>query len=303
MKITPTVSIGIAAYNEEQNIIFLIKNLLKQKYDSTYLEKIIIVSDGSTDNTVSLVKSIKNEKICLLERKDRKGAMQRQNEIIQMANSDILVMLNGDVLPMNDNFIHEITMPILQDKKIGIVGADTKSIEGESFFEKVIAFSHEFKKSIYKSIRGGNNLYLCHGRARAFSRKLYKDFKWAKKSPEDAYSYLECISRGFKFSFSDKATVLFRSPSEFIDHSKQSIRFEEGKRNLQRIFSKKIIEKEYKIPKDIILRKLFIFFFKNPFYMLSYVVVKTYLLYFRKKGKINFSTWEIAYSSKKIINI
>lgn len=44
-----SVSVGIPAYNEEQNIASLIFGILKQKVNNITLKEIIVISDGSTD--------------------------------------------------------------------------------------------------------------------------------------------------------------------------------------------------------------------------------------------------------------
>ena len=52
MSSKPTVTVGISAYNEEHAFPALLESLLKQSQTSFVFEKIIVVSDGSTDNTV-----------------------------------------------------------------------------------------------------------------------------------------------------------------------------------------------------------------------------------------------------------
>ncbi|MFK8020302.1 MAG: glycosyltransferase family 2 protein [Pseudomonadales bacterium] len=54
----PGLSVVIAAYNEEQNIVRRISNLLEQNYDLSKLQ-IIVGSDGSVDSTVSLLEEQK----------------------------------------------------------------------------------------------------------------------------------------------------------------------------------------------------------------------------------------------------
>ncbi|NTU73535.1 glycosyltransferase, partial [Candidatus Roizmanbacteria bacterium] len=61
MKRTPTLTIGISALNEEQNIICLLNALLSQKNGHYLLSELVVISDGSTDQTVPLVKSIQNK--------------------------------------------------------------------------------------------------------------------------------------------------------------------------------------------------------------------------------------------------
>ncbi len=296
-----TLTIGIPAYNEEQNIAVLAQTLLKQDYSNIHLDKILVISDGSTDKTVEMLKRIGSKKITIIDRKERKGAMNTQNEIISLANSNILIMLDADVLPFGTNFMQEIIKPISEDRKVGLVGAAIESIPGRSFFEKIISDSHEFKKSVYQKYNAGDNVYMCHGRARAFSRDFYKKLIWAEEGPEDAFSYLACKGMGFKFKFAPNAIVKFRSPTKFSDHAKQSMRFEQGKRNIQKYFDKKVVEREYQIPPRYIASDLSMYLLKKPITGMAFLAIKFYILYLSSRKQVDLSTWDIATSSKKLL--
>lgn len=296
-----TITIGIPAYNEEANIYHLLKSIISQKINKGILEKIIVISDGSIDQTVDQARKINDKRLMIINNKKRKGAMIAQNQILKIANSDILIMLNADVILSGKNFVNEIIKPILQDEKIGIVGADTISLAGRTFIERVIVKSHEFKKNIYKQIRNGNNLYLCHGRARAFSKKLYKNFEWANESPEDAFSYLTCIKNDFKFMYSPNAKIKFRSPSSLADHKKQSDRFRKGQKNLLKYFDKDFVITQCNIPKTIIIREIFISIIKSPLLMLSYLGLNFSLILFSENTYIDYSKIEPSESSKTLI--
>jgi glycosyltransferase involved in cell wall biosynthesis len=71
--IKPTVTIGIPAFNEEANIAHILKALLKQDTSKYILEKIIVSSDASEDNTNAIVKSLKSPLIDLIENTKRDG--------------------------------------------------------------------------------------------------------------------------------------------------------------------------------------------------------------------------------------
>src|SRR3989344_7485395 len=167
-----TVTIGIPAYNEEANIGKLLRVLLAQKQNNFVLKEILVVSDGSTDETDNIVTSFNNPAIHLIRNTKRLGQPKVQNLIADKANTDILVLINADVLPRYKNFLAEIIRSFYIDNKIGIVGADTLSANSQTFFEKMIITAREFKKSIYEKVNNGSNVYLCHGRARALSKKL-----------------------------------------------------------------------------------------------------------------------------------
>ena len=68
----PFVSVIIAARNEEDNIGACIESVMLQTYPSLKFE-LIIINDHSTDNTVSVIRSFKQENIRLLHLEDYTG--------------------------------------------------------------------------------------------------------------------------------------------------------------------------------------------------------------------------------------
>lgn len=243
-----TVSIGIPAYNEEGNIKQLITSLLCQKNNLYTLDKIIVVSDASTDNTDIFVQSIDSSKIQLLRNNKRIGQAMSQQRIFSTSKSDVLVLLNADVLPANSYFIEKIISPFINSGQIGIVGAKVIPLKSNTFIESIINYSIQLKQSIFESINSGDTIYLCHGRARAFSKKIIKVFKWNPIFNEDAYSYLECKRLGFLFHYESSAEVNYRSPKNPYDHFKQSKRFFLAYKELNNIYPEALLRKEYSIP-------------------------------------------------------
>lgn len=302
MRNKSTVSIGIPAYNEEQNIKILLEKIFAQKIHSAQLTQVIVISDGCTDRTLSACKNIKDTRLKIVARKKRLGKMARINEILKLTNADVLVLLDADVLPVGNNFIQEIITPILRNKNVGVVGADTESIKAKSFMENVIATSHNFKRDVYKSIKNGNNIYLCHGRARAFSKKFYSQLFFPRNCPEeDAYSYLLCIQEGFKFAFAPKTKVLFNSPKTLQDHIKQSTRFLKGRHKMQLYFSGDFGKREYNISKILLLRKSIKYLLIAPVEMLTYLIITRYIRFFKLNIKIHNPKWAVSRTTKGAI--
>lgn len=295
------VTIGIPAYNEEENIKFLLKGLLTQNLQTVQVEEIIVVSDGSDDQTVKKIKSIKSPKIKVIENKVRLGGRVAQNRIISTANSEILILLDADVIPFGKNFIEKIVGPILKDPKVGMTGADTISVKPTSIFERIISESHNLKREIYRKINNGDNLYNCHGRARAFRKELYKQIKWPADCPEDAFSYFVCKKKNFKFKFVSGAKILFRSPSTIGDHLNQSTRFLNGRKQLESYFSPEIIKESYFIPNKFLIPSVIKFLAKKPFLISTYLIVYLYSKTQSILRKDYESIWEISKSSKKVI--
>jgi|SRR3989344_250020 len=299
MKKKPTVTIGIPAYNEEANIGKLLKALIKQKVKTSQLERILIISDGSSDDTVKCASLIKDGRIEVVDRKKRLGGRQTKNEILQRSTSDILVILDADVLPSNTNFVEEISKPIIE-KRASLVGADTIPLPAKGFVERTMAEGHLIKKRMYRRINQADNVYLCHGRARAFSKDLYKKICFPDDCPEDAYSYLYAKYYGHKFIYSIKANVFFRTASSLEDKGSQSKRFLTEIINLKRYFPENFIRGEFKLPLNVIFTTFLFFFLRKPATTFFYLIWIIYLHLNRDKTKKISGKWQIATSSKSL---
>ena len=79
-------------YNKASFINFSIQSVLTQTYSDFEL---IIVDDGSTDNSVSIIKSIKDERIRLIEQANS-GAAAARNNGIKNARYNYLAFLDSD---------------------------------------------------------------------------------------------------------------------------------------------------------------------------------------------------------------
>ena len=288
------VSVGIPAFNEEANIRNLLESLLSQRGENFVLKEIIVFSDGSTDKTVERAKEISDARIKILDNKERVGNAAGQNRILEIFSGDVLILLNADVLPSNDKFIPSILEPFYREGGIGIVGGMPVPIHAENIFEKIINYSVEIKKYIYANINNGHNLYACHGRVRAFSKDFARKFRWNPDVAiaEDSFSYLACIKNGYKFYYQPSAQVLYKSPQNFKDHAKQSIRYFHGRSILKKYFDNNLIKQSYFIPRALLIRSLFYFFIKNPFLFLSYF----YILLFSKLRSYFMKTTSVQWS-------
>jgi glycosyltransferase involved in cell wall biosynthesis len=296
-----TLTIGIPAFNEEANIGYLLEDLSEQKVTLVKLVEIIIVSDGSTDNTVQLARQVKlpkNIKLMVVQHKVRKGRAERQNEIMKMSQSDILVLLDADVLLRKSNFIDQLIKPIITHQS-ELTSARVREIEEESYFGKVLQASMDFKRSMFEKVNKGNNLYTCHGRARAFAKVLYKNITFRESIGEDAYSYLYAVSCGFTYQFVKSAEVFYKLPGTFADHEKQSVRFYNTQKMFEKEFGKDFVSKEDYLSTGFIIKNLARALFKNP-YLGVYFVVASYLK-LKSIFNNNFTNeWAISASSKSV---
>ena len=91
----PSLSILIAAYNEEKVIEQKLKSILNSNYPKDKIE-ILVGSDSSTDKTNEIVRSFSNVK--LIEFETRSGKIKIINQLKKLAAHDLLILTDANVL-------------------------------------------------------------------------------------------------------------------------------------------------------------------------------------------------------------
>ena len=91
--ITPSVSIVIAARNEEASLPAKLENLRRLDYPQAQLQ-IIVASDGSTDRTASILREQANQVVSVILGQS-KGKANALNEAVKLATGEILVFLDA----------------------------------------------------------------------------------------------------------------------------------------------------------------------------------------------------------------
>ncbi len=292
-----TITIGIPAFNEESSIHQLLSSLVSQKINKAKVEKIIVVSDKSTDSTDDIVKSFGKKNVELIQNTSRNGKAYSQDLLTKKVSSDILVIIDADTVIKDSRFVEKLTKPILT-LHADLAAARIEELPATSFIGRVLNASMKFKKYVFYKYKNGQNIYTCCGRARAFSKKLYKTISF-KNAPlsEDAYSYIACTSRNCKFYPVKNARVWYRLPTSLEDHKKQSVRFFQSVKELENAIPTSDIRKEYKLPKNLLLQSFLQFSIREPiilfyFPILIYYKLVSLVLPFYK------GSWDVANSSK-----
>lgn len=95
----PLVSVIIPCYNAEAYIADTIQAVLDQSYPDL---EIIIVNDGSKDNSVGVIKKFGSEKIKLID-KANGGVSSARNEGLRVANGKYIALLDADDIWLREN--------------------------------------------------------------------------------------------------------------------------------------------------------------------------------------------------------
>ena len=104
MNKTPALSIIIPVYNREWSITSTINSLLRSPRNDI---EIIISDDGSSDNTLSVIKNINDNRIQVISSNKNKNANFARLRGVESAKSNLITFLDSDDLFL-DNRIEEL---------------------------------------------------------------------------------------------------------------------------------------------------------------------------------------------------
>jgi len=117
--VTRPVTVIVPAYNEKECIANTLKSLAK----STHPIEIIVVDDGSEDNTSEIAESLGMPNVRVI-RQENAGKPAALNNGVRNASYDIVVMMDGDTV-FEPDAVHQLVQPFA-DPEIGAVAGNAK---------------------------------------------------------------------------------------------------------------------------------------------------------------------------------
>ncbi|WP_329186615.1 bifunctional polysaccharide deacetylase/glycosyltransferase family 2 protein [Streptomyces sp. NBC_01428] len=117
--VTRPVSVIVPAYNEKECIANTLRSLAK----STHPIEIVVVDDGSDDNTSEIAESLGMPNVRVV-RQENAGKPAALNNGVRNARHDIVVMMDGDTV-FEPDAVHQLVQPFA-DPEIGAVAGNAK---------------------------------------------------------------------------------------------------------------------------------------------------------------------------------
>lgn len=116
----PRISVVLPVYNSELYIRQCIKSVLAQTYKDFEL---LIIEDGSSDKSLSIIESIKDRRIRIFENKENKGLIYSLNKGIYNCegNSEFIARMDSDDLCYLNRFEKQVNY-FKVNKTVGLLG-------------------------------------------------------------------------------------------------------------------------------------------------------------------------------------
>jgi len=217
----PTVSIIVAAYNESAVISKKIENSLALKYPKTL--EVIVISDGSTDDTADKVQTFANkyDNVKLVNMASQSGKTVGLNTAVPTAKGDILVFTDANAMYAEDALI-QLTKPF-ENSSVGYtVGSalyvdddDAAVNDSESLYWRYELTIKKFESDFYSVVGGDGAIY-------AIRAGLYSPL--ADYEISDFVNPLQIISKGYRGIFVPESRSYEHGTDEFFEEFRRKRR-------------------------------------------------------------------------------
>ncbi|MFH1602238.1 MAG: glycosyltransferase [Candidatus Shapirobacteria bacterium] len=270
-----SVMVAIPAWNEEKTIIDLLRSVKFQKQTQYRLDSVWVYSDGSTDQTVSLVKKNFPE-VKIVDGKRNLGKNAGVNQIMKGNKSDILIQIDADITIKNKKTFDYLLAPFIKDDKVGLVCAYHLANTPSTFIGELSYFGFRVWDRARNSLGRRGIRYYCEGGLRAFSKEFAKNFRLPtnKYIGEDSYSFYYAVKNGFKVAVSKRARAYLDLADNYQDYVKQMKRFLLDPKDMPKAFGKNLTDRFETMTLRARLKALISELAKSPWSGLFYLVLQ-----------------------------
>ena len=182
------ISVIMPVYNSELYLKPAIESILNQTFNNF---EFIIINDGSTDQSASIIKSyLYDKRIIFIDRKENKRLVYTLNEGLRLAKGKYIARMDADDISYPERFYKQIQ--VLDSKPhIKLVGSSYTV-----FNETGVQIDHHHPKNpveiAYKFI---SNTYFCHPSVMFSAEMIYEFGEYENVEAEDFRFFSKIVSR------------------------------------------------------------------------------------------------------------
>ncbi len=215
-QITPSVSVVMSAWNEEDVIRGKLENFLALDYPPDKFE-ILIGSDGSTDQTNAIVREFTDPRVRLVELEGRNGKMVTINHLVKLARHEIIVFTDARQIFEKDAIRQLVAN--FHDPKVGCVSGELMFYERDGATAKGINLYWRYEKFMRDCESRIHSMLGATGAIYAARKSLYRDVP-ADVVLDDVFIPFQIIRQGYRAIFDGSA----RAFDEVADNPKEEYR-------------------------------------------------------------------------------
>jgi biofilm PGA synthesis N-glycosyltransferase PgaC len=239
----PLVSVIVPGYNEAKVVGNCVESILASEYPNF---EIILVDDGSTDETLEAMKAFESDQRVRVIGKPNGGKASALNAGIAAAHGEILFFVDADGL-FTPSAIREM-LNGFSSEKVGAVCGNDAPVNLDRIQTRLACIqTHVGTGFVRRALALINCLPIVSGNIGAFRRSVIEKTGTFLEGfiGEDLELTWRVHKAGFRVNFAPKAVVLAEVPSTVRDLWKQRVRWARGLLQTIRIHKKMMFNLRY----------------------------------------------------------
>jgi cellulose synthase/poly-beta-1,6-N-acetylglucosamine synthase-like glycosyltransferase len=221
----PSVSVLIAAYNEEGVIEKRIGNLLELDYPKNKIE-IVIASDGSTDGTDDIIKKYSGRGVKLFRVEGRVGKVNVINKAVPDLTGEIIVLSDANTFYMKDAVSKLVRN--FEDKSIGCVCGELNFYgENEGEVVSLEGAYWRYEQFLKRNEGSRGSLLGANGGIYAIRKELFVELP-PNTIVEDFVLPMKILEKGYKVIYEPEAIAYEETSKKIIQEMERRIRIGAG---------------------------------------------------------------------------
>jgi poly-beta-1,6 N-acetyl-D-glucosamine synthase len=222
----PPISIIVPAYNEEVTIQKCLNTLLQLDYPQY---EIVVVDDGSTDQTLDLIRSYTNPKVKIISQSNQ-GKAHALNTGIKHIQNEFLVTVDADTTLHKDALQH-IANRFSTDPQLGAIAGNVKVDPEPGLLNALQATEYTLGINLIRKTQSMLGCVMIVPGPIAALRKVA--IEQAGYFSEDTFAEdfditMQILKNGYKIQYEDRALAYTDAPKNLEDLLKQRRRWYRG---------------------------------------------------------------------------
>ena len=227
MNAIPLVSVICLCHNHERFVAEALHSVLNQTYPHI---EIIVIDDGSSDHSVSIIENFrdKNPSILFLKNDSPKGNCRAFNQALRVANGKYVIDFATDDILHTDRINLQVDFFERLDETYGVIFTDALYIDASGTIIRD-HYNYLFKKGLLKTIPQGDvyaevlSTYFIASPTMMIRKTVldelhgydenlaYEDFDfWVRASRNHKFAYLDTVTTKIRRNISSMSTRLYR---------------------------------------------------------------------------------------------
>ncbi len=225
----PAITILVAAYNEEQNILSTLESIERQEYPGEF--RVIVINDGSTDGTLARLQSASYPWLQVLDMGKNVGKANALNAALKLVDTPLTLTVDGDSYLFKDALLNLVKRYVSDPPNTrAVAGAVLVRNSRTNLVTKVQEWDYFHGIAAIKRLQSMyQGTMVAQGAFSAYDTAVLRSLGgWPHTVGEDIVVTWAILRAGWRVGFAENACLFTNAPETWGQFIRQRQRWSRG---------------------------------------------------------------------------